>query len=85
MALELVTSRYPISWGIFLSVFNDLRTGVNIYMSWFKQIPHRYPPATPASAPHRTSPATDRALEESKLLAPKSRKKTVKKLPLNKA
>jgi hypothetical protein len=85
VALELVTSRYPISWGIFLSVFNDLRTGVNIYMSWFKRIPHRYPPAPPASAPHRTSPATDRALEESKLLAPKSRKKTVKKLPLNKA
>ena len=52
-------------------------------MSWFKRIPHRYPPQTPASAPHRTSPATDRALEEAKLLSPKPRKKTVKTPPLN--
>jgi len=81
VALELVTSRYPKFWGIFLSVFNDLSTDVNICMSWFKRIPHRYPPASPA--PHRTSPATDRALEEAKLLSPKVRKKTVKKPPLN--
>jgi alkyl sulfatase BDS1-like metallo-beta-lactamase superfamily hydrolase len=78
VALELVTSRYPKNLGYFLSVFNDLRKELNIYMSWFKRIPHRYPPAPPASTPHRTSPATDRALEESKSLGPKTRKKTVK-------
>jgi hypothetical protein len=82
--LELVTSRYPIFWGIFLSVFNDLITAVNIYMSWFKRLPHRYPPATSAPMPHRSSPAIDRALEEAKEVRPKSRKKTVKKPSLNK-
>jgi hypothetical protein len=52
-------------------------------MSWFKRIPHRYPPATSATTPYRSSPATDRALEKSKLLGPKPRKKTVKKPTLN--
>jgi hypothetical protein len=53
-------------------------------MSWFKRIPHRYPPVTPAPTPYRTSPAIDKAMEEAKLLSPKTRKKSVKKPPLNK-
>ena len=40
-------------------------------MSWFKRIPHKHPPAPSATAPHRTSPATDRALEEAKETSPK--------------
>lgn len=44
-------------------------------MSWFKRIPHRYPPATPAPAPYRSSPATDRALEQSKENGPKKQPK----------
>ena len=80
MRLELVTSRYPIFWGIFLAA-----TIINIYMSWFKRIPHRYPPAPSAPTPYRSSPAVDLALEKAKEVRPKSRKKTVKKPPLNKA
>ena len=40
-------------------------------MSWFKRIPHKHPPAPSVTAPHRTSPATDRALEEAKETSPK--------------
>ena len=40
-------------------------------MSWFKRIPHKHPPVPVATAPHRTSPATDRALEEAKETSPK--------------
>lgn len=54
-------------------------------MSWFRRAPHRYPTETHCQVPQRTSPATDRALEEAKLLSPKPRKKTVKKPPLNTA
>lgn len=53
-------------------------------MSWFKRIPHRYPPTTAAPTPYRSSPATDLALEQAKATRPKSRKKSVKKPPLNK-
>jgi hypothetical protein len=53
-------------------------------MSWFKRIPHRYPPAPSIPALYRSSPAIDRALEEAKEVRPKSRKKTVKKPSLNK-
>ena len=79
VALELVTSRYPKIWGIFLSV-----KIINICMSWFKRIPHRYPPTTSVHTPYRSSPAIDRAIEEAKETRPKSRKKSVKKPPLNK-
>jgi hypothetical protein len=64
-------------------VFNDLITELNICMSWFKRIPHRYPPATSISVPHRTSPAAELALEKAKETRAKPRKKTVKKPPLN--
>jgi hypothetical protein len=84
VALELVTSRYPKFWGIFLSVFNDSITELNIYMSWFKRIPHRYPPATPAPTPYRSSPATDRALEQAKENGPGSHKNVKKTRPINK-
>ena len=52
-------------------------------MSWFKRIPHRYPPATSISIPHRTSPAAELALEKAKETRAKPCKKTVKKPPLN--
>jgi hypothetical protein len=65
-------------------VFNDLIAELNIYMSWFKRIPHRYPPQTPAPTPHRTSPATDRALEEAKENGPSSHKNVKKTRPINK-
>ena len=65
-------------------MFNDLIAELNIYMSWFKRIPHRYPPQTPASAPHRTSPATDRALEQAKEIGPDSHKNVKKTRPINK-
>ena len=52
-------------------------------MSWFKRIPHRYPPANTAPTPYRSSPATDRALEQAKESRPESSKKSVKKPPLN--
>ena len=54
-------------------------------MSWFKRIPHRYPLTPSAPAPYRSSPAIDLALEKAKEVRPKSRKKSVKKSPLNKA
>ena len=53
-------------------------------MSWFKRIPHRYPPVTPAPIPHRTSPATDRALEQAKEIGPSSHKNVKKSRPINK-
>jgi len=52
-------------------------------MSWFKRLPHRYPPATSAPMPHRSSPAAELALEKAKETGSKPRKKTVKKPPLN--
>ena len=52
-------------------------------MSWFKRIPHRYPLTPSAPAPYRSSPAIDLALEKAKEVRPKSRKKSVKKPPLN--
>jgi hypothetical protein len=53
-------------------------------MSWFKRIPHKYPPAIPAPAPYRSSPAVDRAREKAKESAPVFSNETVKKPPLNK-
>jgi hypothetical protein len=84
VALELVTSRYPKFLGYFLSVFNDSIAELNICMSWFKRIPHRYPPTTPAPAPYRSSPATDRALEQAKEIGPRSHKNVKKSRPINK-
>jgi hypothetical protein len=55
----------------FLFVYYDLCVVVNTCMSWFKRIPHKYPPAPSVTAPHRSSPATDRALEEAKETRPK--------------
>jgi hypothetical protein len=40
-------------------------------MSWFKRIPHRYPPSTPAPVPHRTSPVGEKAKEKAKETGPK--------------
>jgi hypothetical protein len=53
-------------------------------MSWFKRIPHKYPPATFTPAPYRSSPAIDRALEKAKESAPTRSNKNVKIPPLNK-
>jgi hypothetical protein len=53
-------------------------------MSWFKRIPHRYPPATTAPTPYRSSPATDRALEQAKEIGPDSHKNVKKTRPINK-
>jgi hypothetical protein len=53
-------------------------------MSWFKRIPHRYPPTTPAPTPHRSSPATDLALEQAKKIGPDSHKNVKKSRPINK-
>ena len=66
---SLVTSTSPKKG--FLFVYYDLCTIVNISMSWFKRIPHKHPPVPVATAPYRTSPATDRALEEAKETRPK--------------
>ena len=65
-------------------MFNDLIAELNICMSWFKRIPHRYPPQMPPIAPHRTSPASDRALEEAKEIGPRSHKNVKKTRPINK-
>jgi len=53
-------------------------------MSWFKRIPHKSPPATPALTPYRSSPAVDRAREKAKESAPIRSNETVKMPPLNK-
>jgi hypothetical protein len=53
-------------------------------MSWFKRNPPRYPPTTPASAPYRSSPAAERALEQAKELGPRSHKSVKKSRPINK-
>jgi len=53
-------------------------------VSWFKRIPHRYLPTTLALTPYRTSPATDRALEQAKEIGPDSHKNVKKSRPINK-
>lgn len=53
-------------------------------MSWFKRIPHKHPPATPVTAPYRSSPAGERAMEKAKESALSKSNKTVKKSLLNK-
>jgi hypothetical protein len=45
-------------------------------MSWFKRKPHRYPPTPHTPAPHRSSPAAERAQEKSKQNAPLPSKKS---------
>jgi hypothetical protein len=39
-------------------------------MSWFKHSPPKHPPHRNHTAPHRTSPAAERAMEEAKKTAP---------------
>ena len=39
-------------------------------MSWFKHKPPRYPPAPRPIAPHRTSPASEKAKQKAKESAP---------------
>ena len=63
----------------FLFVYYDLHIVVNTCMSWFKRIPHRYPPVAPVAAPYKTSPATDHAQEKAKETGPKSNTKSSKK------
>ena len=40
-------------------------------MSWFKRSPPKHPPHRAASAPHRTSPATEKMMDEAKKTSPK--------------
>ena len=47
-------------------------------MSWFKRIPHRYPPVTPIAAPHRPSPAADHAQQKAKESGPTAKQKSSK-------
>jgi hypothetical protein len=60
-------------------VYYDLRTVVNISMSWFKRIPHRHPPVAPVAAPYKTSPAAEHAREKAKETGPKATSKLPKK------
>ena len=53
-------------------------------MSWFKRIPHRYPPTTSVHTPYRSSPAIDRAIEQAKEIGPRSHKNVKKSRPINK-
>ena len=53
-------------------------------MSWFKRIPHRYPPTTPAPTPYRSSPAAEQALERAKEMGPRSHKSVKKSRSINK-
>jgi hypothetical protein len=39
-------------------------------MSWFKRKPPRYPPTPHTPAPHRSSPATEKAQQKAKESAP---------------
>ena len=56
-------------------MYYDLRTVVNISMSWFKRIPHRHPPVAPVPAPYKTSPAAEHAREKAKETGPKTKLK----------
>lgn len=40
-------------------------------MSWFKKSPAKHPPHRPHSQPHRSSPATERMMDEAKKTSPK--------------
>jgi len=49
-------------------------------MSWFKHSPPKYPPSQKHhSTPHRTSPATEKMMEETKATGPKQNKEPKKK------
>ena len=52
-------------------------------MSWFNRRPRTKEPAK-ALTPYRTSPAIDKAMEQSKELGPKSHKSVKKSRPTNK-
>jgi len=40
-------------------------------MSWFKRSPPKHPPYRTPSAPHRTSPTTEKMMDEAKKTRPK--------------
>jgi len=48
-------------------------------MSWFKHSPPKHPPHRPHSHPHRTSPATERMMDEAKETGPTEKKSRKKK------
>jgi hypothetical protein len=48
-------------------------------MSWFKRIPHKYPPVVPVTAPYKTSPAAEHAQEKAKQTGPNANPKLPKK------
>lgn len=39
-------------------------------MSWFKRKPPKYPPHKPHTSPHRTSPSTEKTLDDAKKTGP---------------
>jgi hypothetical protein len=42
-------------------------------MSWFKHSPPKHPSHRPQSQPHRTSPATEKMMEEAKKSGPQDK------------
>lgn len=40
-------------------------------MSWFKRSPPKHPPYRPHAYPHRSSPATEKMMDEAKKTGPK--------------
>lgn len=44
-------------------------------MSWFKHSPPKHPPHRPHPQPHRTSPATEKMLDQAKETGPSKKKK----------
>lgn len=49
-------------------------------MSWFKRRPPKYPPHKMHTSPHRTSPSTEKMLDEAKKTSPNYIEKPIKNL-----